>query len=408
MTRRVAVTGMGIVSALGIGLPENRARALAGQSGIRPVTRFSAGRYRARQAGEVESLPLPPWRRFRAERLDRGTHLLYHASFEALAQSGPAADGWGAVPPMVAIGTSIGGMISGERYHERILRDGSGPGDAWMLFDYLPHSQVLHLMAELDIAGAPVVFADACASGANAIGHAFRSIRSGERDLALAGGYDPLSEFVFAGFNSLQALSPGLCRPFDRDRDGLVLGEGAAVMVLEERGRALARGARILGEIAGYGESCDAFHMTRPDPEGRGAMDAMRMALADAGVNAAAVGYVNAHGTGTPFNDAMEAKAIRAVFGAHADRVPVSSTKPMTGHVLGGAGAVEAVLTMSALREGRIPPNLNFETPDPACPVRIAAVGEDRPGMEFALSNSFGFGGTNATLILRAASGEDE
>jgi 3-oxoacyl-[acyl-carrier-protein] synthase II len=403
--RRVAVTGMGIVSALGIGFSENRSRALAGESGIRPVRRFDAGRYRTCQAGEVESLSLPPWRRFRAARLDRGTHLLYHAAFEAIAHSGLALDGWGAVSPMVAIGTSIGGMISGERYHERLLREGSASVAAWMLFDYLPHSQVLHLMAELDIAGAPLVFANACSSGANAIGHAFRTIRSGERGLALAGGYDPLSEFVFAGFNSLQALSTGLCRPFDRRRDGLVLGEGAAVMVLEERGRALARGARILGEIAGYGESGDAFHMTRPDPEGRGAMESMRLALADAAVDASEVGYVNAHGTGTPFNDAMEAKAIRSVFGAHADRVPVSSTKPMTGHVLGGAGAVEAVLTMAALLEGRIPPNLNYETSDPECPVRIAGVDEGGAGMEFALSNSFGFGGTNATLILRAASG---
>lgn len=408
MRRRVAVTGMGIVSALGIGLPENRTGALSGRSGIRPIARFDAGGYRTRLAGEVESLPLPPWRRFRAARLDRGTHLLYHAFFEALGQSGLAADGWGAVPPMVAVGTSIGGMISGERYHARLHREGTGSVGAWMLFDYLPHSQVFHLMAELDIGGAPLVFANACASGANAIGHAFRSIRSGERDLALAGGYDPLSEFVFAGFNSLQALSPGLCRPFDRNRDGLVLGEGAAVIVLEERARALARGARILGEIAGYGESCDAFHMTRPEPEGRGAIDSMRLALADAVVDADAVGYVNAHGTGTSFNDAMEAKAIRTVFGAHADRVPVSSTKPMTGHVLGGAGAIEAVLTMSALREGRIPPNLNYETPDPACPVRIAGVGEATEGMEFALSNSFGFGGTNATLILRAAPGGGE
>jgi 3-oxoacyl-[acyl-carrier-protein] synthase II len=407
MTRRVAVTGMGIVSALGMGLPENREKALSGESGIRPVTRFDAGRYRTRQAGEVESLPLPPWRRYRAARLDRGSHLLYHAFVEALGQSGLAADGWGAVPPAVVIGTSVGGMISGERYHERFLREGSGSVGAWMLFDFLPHSQVLHLMAEFGIDGAPLVFSNACASGANAIGHAFRSVRSGESDLAVTGGYDPLSEFVFAGFNSLQALSPGLCRPFDLDRDGLVLGEGAAVMVLEERGRALARGAGVLGEIAGYGESGDAFHMTRPDPEGRGATDSMRLALADAGVDAAVVGYINAHGTGTPFNDAMEAKAIRAVLGAHADRVPVSSTKPMTGHVLGGAGAVEAVLTLLALGDGRIPPNLNFGTPDPACPVRVAGEAERRAGMEFALSNSFGFGGTNATLLLRATSRGD-
>jgi 3-oxoacyl-[acyl-carrier-protein] synthase II len=402
-TRRVVVTAVGIVSALGIGLDENRRRLLSGEGGIGPVTLFDPDGCRSRTAGEVPSLPPAPWRRFRAEGLDRGSHLLHHAFGEALAAGGLAPGDGTLRSVAVAVGTSVGGMISGERYHERFLSGGRPP--LRLAADYLPHVQVHRAMADFGLSSVPVVFADACASGANAVGHAFRAVRSGESDAALAGGYDPLSAFVFAGFNSLQALSTGLCRPFDRERDGLVLGEGAAVLLLEEREAALARGAAILGEIAGYGFSGDAFHMTRPDPEGRGAEAAMRGALSDAGADPECVGYVNAHGTGTPFNDAMEAKAIRSVLGGRADRVPVSSTKAMTGHVLGGAGAIEAVFTLLALAASSIPPNLNYAVPDPECPVRVASVPEAAPGLSHALSNSFGFGGTNASLLLRAHEG---
>lgn len=403
MSRRVAITGMGIVTAHGLGKAVNWAKTAAGKSSIGPVTLFDTARYRTRQAGEVRDFLIPPWERLRASRLDRASHLLYHAFAEALAESGLSSGALAEASPIVALGTTLGGMPSGERYHEAYVRRGPDRANPVLLSDHLAHCQGLHLMREFGIPGAPRVFSNACASGANAVGFAFLAVRAGDAESAVCGGYDPLCEFVFAGFHSLQALTPGLCRPFDRNRDGLALGEGAGILLIEEWGRALRRGARILGEIIGYGESADAFHMTRPDPEARGAEMALRRALSSAGVGPESVDYINAHGTGTAFNDPAEAKAIRRVLGPAAERAPVSSTKPMIGHLLGGSGAVEAILTVLALREKTVPPNLHYETPDPECVLSIAPVAAPAGRMEVALSNSFGFGGANAALVLRAS-----
>ncbi|HBO68888.1 MAG TPA: beta-ketoacyl-[acyl-carrier-protein] synthase II [Deltaproteobacteria bacterium] len=406
MRRRVAITGIGIVTSHGAGKAANWERIIAGESGIRPVTRFEAGKYRTGKAGQIVDLPVPSWRRVRRSRLDFASNLLHVAFLEALGDTGMSPDALAACSPMVSLGTTLGGMISGERYHETYIRKGPSRALPSLVADHLAHCQPLRIMEEYSLPGVPVVFSDACASGANAVGFAFRAVRGGEADMAVCGGFDSLCEFVFAGFHSLQALTPGLCRPFDRSRDGMVLGEGAGVMFLEPWDRAGARGARILGELIGYGESTDAFHMTRPDPHGAGAISAMRSALADAGVEPDAVGYVNAHGTGTPFNDAMEAAAILAVFGASGDQVPVSSIKPMIGHLLGGAGAVEGIITVLTLQEKRLPPNLNYETPDPACGLRIVRVSERAPCLGVAMSNSFGFGGSNATLVFRSPTGD--
>jgi len=408
MRRRVAITGIGIVTSLGAGKKANWERIVAGESGIRPVSRFDAEKYRTGNAGEIADLPVPPWRRVRRSRLDFASNLLHVAFLEALGDTGLPPDEIAACAPIVSLGTTLGGMISGERYHKTYMRQGPSRAMPSLVADHLAHCQPLHVMEEYSLPGVPVVFSDACASGANAVGHAFRSVRSGEVDMAVCGGYDSLCEFVFAGFHSLQALTPGLCRPFDRTRDGMVLGEGAGVMFLEAWDRAGARGARILGELIGYGESTDAFHMTRPDPEAAGAISAMRSALADAGVEPDAVGYVNAHGTGTPFNDAMEASAILALFGERGGRVPVSSIKPMIGHLLGGAGAVEGIITALALQEKRLPPNLNYRAPDPACALRIVRVSERAPSLDVAMSNSFGFGGTNAALVFRSPTGNGD
>jgi 3-oxoacyl-[acyl-carrier-protein] synthase II len=394
---------MGIVTAHGLGKEVNWAKTVAGVSSIGPVTLFDTAKYRTRHAGEVKDLPLPPWERLRASRLDRASHLLYHAFTEALAESGLSAGALAEISPIVALGTTLGGMASGQRYHETYVRRGPDRANPILLSDHLAHCQGLHLMREFGIPGSPLVFSNACASGANAVGFAFMAVRAGETAAAVCGGYDPLCEFVFAGFHSLQALTPELCRPFDLNRNGLALGEGAGILLIEEWERARDRGARILGEIIGYGESADAFHMTRPDPEARGAEAALRRALESAGVEPETVDYINAHGTGTPFNDPAEAKAIRRVLGPAAERVPVSSIKPMIGHLLGGAGAVEAILTVLALGEKTIPPNLNYETADPECALPIVPIVAPADRMEVALSNSFGFGGANAALVLRAA-----
>ena len=403
MHRRVAITGMGIVTSHGVGKTVNWRKTLAGESGIRPITLFDTTDYRTKQAGQLVDLPVAPWKRFRHSRMDRSSNLLYHALAEACEESGVTATEWISSPPIVALGTTLGGMSSGERYHETYLRKGPSLARPSFIVNHLAQSQILQLMEEFSIPGTPRVFMNACASGANAVGYAFRVLRAGQCEVALCGGYDALCAFGFAGFHSLQALTTGLCRPFDRNRDGLAIGEGVGILVLEIRERAEARGAQILGEIIGYGESNDAFHMTRPDSDGKVAALAVRGALEDAGIEPEDVDYVNAHGTGTPFNDASETAALVAALGSRAREVPVSSTKSMIGHLLGGAGAVEGIHTVLALAENWLPPNVNYETPDPDCRLRIVQ-GAERPArMRVAISNSFGFGGANATLAFRGA-----
>ncbi len=403
MTRRVAVTGMGLVTSHGIGKAVNWRKTLAGESSIRPITLFDTTGYRTTRAGQLAELPLAPWRRMRAARLDRASHLLYHATAEALGESGITAAEWNAARATAALGTTLGGMASGERYHRAYVGSGPSRSRPSQVVDHLAHAQPLHLLEEFSLGGVPLVFSNACASGANAVGHGVGVIRAGRADLALCGGYDPLCEFAFAGFHSLQALTSELCRPFDRRRSGLAIGEGAGVFLLEAWDRATARGARILGEVLGYGESNDAFHMTRPDPEGKSAALAIRRALQDAGVAPESVGYVNAHGTGTSFNDVSETASLLAALGPRAREVPVSSSKSMIGHLLGGAGAVEGILTVLALQTGWLPPNVNYETPDPQCDLRIIRTAVRADGVRIALSNSFGFGGANAVLVFRAA-----
>ncbi|MGE5664941.1 MAG: beta-ketoacyl-[acyl-carrier-protein] synthase family protein [Deltaproteobacteria bacterium] len=404
MRRRVAVTGLGIVTSHGLGQAVNRESVLSGRTSIREITLFDSAGYRANRAGQVAKLPTAPWTRFRPSRLDRASHLLHHAFAEALEDSGLSASGLASARPVVALGTTLGGMGSGERYHAEYLAKGAARARLSLLYDHLAHCQPIHLMEEFSLPGVPAVFSNACASGASAVGHAFHAVRAGRARAAVCGGYDPLCEFVVAGFHSLQALTAELCRPFDLNRSGLVIGEGAGVLVLEEWEAARERGARIAGEIAGFGESTDAFHMTRPDPEGQWAALAIRRALADAGAGPDEIDYVNAHGTGTPFNDTAEAAALFAALGERAAEIPVSSTKPQVGHVLGGAGAVEAIFTLMALAEGRLPPHANYETPDPACGLRVVRGAQARPErLRTALSNSFGFGGANAVLLLKAA-----
>jgi 3-oxoacyl-[acyl-carrier-protein] synthase II len=392
---------MGMVTPHGIGQAVSWKKTVAGQSGIRPITLFDTAGYRTKQAGQLADLPAAPWRRFRPGRMDRASTVLYHALAEALEEAGLTAV-TREPDPVVALGTTLGGMRSGQRYHEAYVRKGPARARPSLVLDHLAHCQPLALMREFSLGGTPRVFSNACAAGANAVGYGFRAIRDGRADLAICGGYDALCEFAFAGFHALQALTTESCRPFDRHRSGLALGEGAGVLVLEAWDRAESRGARIRGEIIGYGESSDAFHMTRPEPEGKGAALAIRHALMDAGVGPEDVDYVNAHGTGTPFNDRAEATALCSALGPRGREIPVSSTKSMLGHLLGGAGAVEAILTALAIEEQRLPPNLNYETPDPDCDLRIVRHTERAQGLTVALSNSFGFGGANATLVLGA------
>lgn len=397
MKRRVVITGVGIVTAHGTGYEANLEGMRLGRDSIAAIRSFDVSAYRGKTGGEASGFSFNrPLQKLRRKRLDRSSQFLLTAFEEARLQSGLDLNG---VEASVSLGTTLGGMISGTRYHADYIRKGRDRARPSFLTDYLAHFQAEHIMEEYGIIGSAATYSDACASGANAIGYAFHSIRDSITDVAIAGGYDPMCEFTFAGFNSLQAVTPALCRPFDQRRDGLVLGEGAAVLVMEDLGSATKRGARILGEVAGFGASSDAHHSTRPDPDARGAISAIKAALDDACVLSSDIDYINAHGTATPYNDHMEAKAINAVFGRRP--VPVSSIKPMIGHLLGAAGAVEAVVSLMAIKEGFIPQNINCERIDPLCQVSVVLEPVPRASIKRVLSNSFGFGGANASLVFQ-------
>ena len=388
---------MGIITALGADIQTNWSGIKAGVSGIKKITSFDSSRYRAESGGEAEEFTPASLKNLRAARLDRASRLLIHTVREALSDAG-ILNLQNETDVLLSLGTTLGGMLSGQAFHREALRKGLRRARLSLTVDYLAHHQPAHLFREFQMQGDSMIFSNACASGTNAVGYAFHSIRKREYDIAICGGYDTMSEFTFAGFNSLMAVTPALCRPFDKHRDGLALGEGAGILVLEALDHALQRNAPVFAEVAGYGESADAYHMTSPEPSGMQASRAINNALRDAGYPA--VDYINAHGTGTKFNDIMEARAIAGSLGDKAKTVPVSSIKPMIGHLLGGAGAVEAIVSVLSIIHKTIPPNLNYETPDPECDLNIVRE-TMQSDVRTALSNSFGFGGVNASIIFR-------
>ena len=301
-------------------------------------------------------------------------------------------------PELTVIGTTSGGMSFGEAYYRSLHGKGTlRHAPAWIA-NYPPQKPVIDALEAFGISSPCQVIANACASGTNAIGHAFECVRSGRYKSVLTGGYDALSELVFVGFDSLQASTPEKCRPFDRERTGMVIGEGAAILALECLDSARARGANILAEVSGYGISTDNHHLTQPDPSGIGPRAAMQEAIKSAQIGLEAIDYINAHGTATPLNDAAEAKAIHDLF---ASRVPVSSTKSMMGHSLGAAGAIEAVVCLLALQHQFLPPNINFRAPDKNVDLDIVANEPRSASIDTIVSNSFGFGGTNASIVIR-------
>ncbi|MGH7822156.1 MAG: beta-ketoacyl-[acyl-carrier-protein] synthase family protein, partial [Candidatus Binatia bacterium] len=323
---------------------------------------------------------------------------------EARRSSGLADSGVAAPRIGVAVGGTTGGMLEAEERYRRASREGRRLG-APILLSMPVHATADALAAVFGLEGPRITVATACSSSVNSIGLAADAIQEGRADVMIAGGTEAHCKMTFAGFNALQAIDPGVCRPFDRRRAGLSLGEGAAILVLEAEEHARRRGADVLAEIGGYGASADAHHMTAPDPEGRGAVLAMRRALAEAGVSPAEVDYVNAHGTGTPQNDPIETRAIHQVFGAHAPRLAVSSTKSQLGHCLGAAGAVEVLATVLAIRHGFVPPTANLEEPDPECDLDYVSRTARERKVRIALSNSYGFGGNDASICLRAYEG---
>lgn len=388
-SRRVAIVAGGIVSPLGFGLTETLQSLQQGRDCVTPVTTFSVEKTRCKTAAQIDDgrLLSKANRRRRDRRLHRASYMVMTALAELL-EHAPNFE-----PEIAIVGTTSGGMSFGE-YFYRTLGNG-GACSAALIANYPPQKQIVDAMEKFGINAPSQVIANACASGTNAIGHAFSAIRAGLYQRILAGGYDALSELVFVGFDSLQAATPEKCRPFDSNRSGMVLGEGAALFALEEFESARRRGAEILGEIIGYGISTDNHHLTQPNPDGSGPRRAMEQALAQAELMPKQVGYINAHGTATVLNDTAEGKAIMELFG----EVPVSSTKSMMGHSLGAAGAIEAVVSLLALQHQFLPPNINFREAELS--LNIVANQARTAQFDCAVSNSFGFGGTNATIVLR-------
>jgi 3-oxoacyl-[acyl-carrier-protein] synthase II len=392
-TTRVAVVAAGVVSPLGFGLAETLDSLRQARDCVTAVTRFSVAQCRCKTAGQVpdDRLLAGSNKDLRAKRLHRASHLMIQALGEVASQAPEFK------PELTVIGTTSGGMSYGEHYYRSLVRAGNLRHAPTWIANYPTQKPVIDAQEAFGFSAPCQVIANACASGTNAIGHAFECVRSGRYQRVLTGGYDTLSELVFTGFDSLQASTPEKCRPFDQHRTGMVLGEGAAILALENLDIARERGVAVLAEIIGYGISTDNFHITQPDPSGIGAQKAMQQALQSAGISADEVDYINAHGTATVFNDAAEGKAINGLFNG----VPVSSTKSMMGHSLGAAGAIEAVICLLALQHQLLPPNINFSALDHNLDLNIVA-NESRPAVvRTALSNSFGFGGTNASILMR-------
>ncbi len=397
---RVVVTGAGIVTALGSGWNINAAGFRSGKTAFRPVTLFDVSRQRTKIAAEFDLpavLPKTGLAEKNLGRLDRAARMLLLAAQEAWRQSG-----WQPQENLpVVLGTTSGEMSLGQAYLRQALESPrSFKRQPTRIAHYQVQRQGLDLCDAFNFQGPITIIANACASGSNAIGHAWEMLRTGRAERVLTGGYDALCHLTFAGFDSLQALSPTPCRPFDASRNGLTLGEGAAVLTLETLPAAKKRGAEIIGEIIGYGAINDVYHLTQPHPEGQAALAAMTAACTSAGVTPEQIDYVNAHGTATPKNDATETAAINCWAGERARHLPVSSTKASIGHLLGAAGAVEAVVCLMALRGQWLPPEILLNEVDPACHFPIVRQAEDKK-IELALSNSFGFGGANASLIFR-------
>jgi len=407
----VVVTGLGCITPLGLDVASTWAALAEGRSGVAPISSFDASPFETRFAAEVKGLDAEALlgRRL-ARRMDRFTQFAAAATQQALAQAGLTIDERNRDRVGVIVGTGIGGIATLIEEGERMRSGGPRRVSPFMVPMMLPDGAAGQIAILFGARGPNMAVVTACATGANAIGEAAETIRRGAADVMIAGGAEAaILPLTLAGFNVMDAISrrnddpASASRPFDRDRDGFVMGEGAGIMILESYEHAVRRGAVMLGEVSGYASTNDAHHLSAPAENGAGAALCMTLALEDARLKPEAIGYINAHGTSTRLNDASETAAIKTAFGDHARRVPISSTKSMTGHLLGAAGAVEAIICLEAMRHTLLPPTLNYRTPDPACDLDYIPNAARRAAAEHCLSNSFGFGGHNACLILSQA-----
>lgn len=408
--QRVAVTGIGAICGLGNSIDEVWANALAGKSGITKLERQDSSQWPVTFAGEVKNFKLDeslmPLKE--QERFDLFNQFALHAGQEALKMSGMLTAGYESTRIGVILGTGLGGFPHIEMHHKTLIEKGARRVSPFFIPSVIPNMAPGLMAIHWGLRGLNYSIASACASSAHAIGAAATEIMLGRQDAVITGGTEAvITPFTIAGFASMKALSKRneephrASRPFDVDRDGFVMGEGAGLIVLENYDKAKARGARIIAEVVGWGATNDAYHITAPHPEGEGTVPCMQQALAQAGVAKEVVGYINAHGTSTPVGDVAETNAIKRVFGEHAKKLFVSSTKSMTGHLLGAAGGLESVFCIKALETGMLPPTINLDNQDPACDLDYVANKARKADIQYAMNNSFGFGGTNSTTLFK-------
>jgi len=411
--RRVVVTGMGLVIPTGIGVDTAWKHAREGKSGIGLLTRFDTNGFETKIAGEVKNFNPESWiDKKEIKKMDLFIQYSIAATKEAVEDARLAIGPDNAEQIGVIVGTGLGGLPSLEKYHKVLLERGPSrisPFFIPMLIANLASGQIA---IQFGPKGPNTCVVTACATGAHCIGDAFRAIVYGDAEAMITGGTEAnITPLTIGGFNAMKALSTRndepekACRPFEKNRDGFVVAEGAGILILEELQFALNRKARIYAELVGYGYTGDAYHITAPSPEGDGAVRCMRMAIKDAKVKPEDVDYINAHGTSTPLNDLTETLAIKTVFGDHAKGIPISATKSMTGHLLGAAGSTEAIFTILAIRDGIMPPTINYEEPDPQCDLDYVPNVARRKAIRVAMSNAFGFGGTNAALVFKKFEG---
>jgi 3-oxoacyl-[acyl-carrier-protein] synthase II len=413
LKRRVVVTGMGIVSPLGIGLENNWAAICQGRSGIGPITKFDTSEYPCKIAGEVKNFDPDAYiDKKDQKKMDIFIQFALAAGTMAIKQSGLVIDESTADRVGVLVGSGLGGLSTIEKYHTMLLKNGPkkvSPFFVPMLIVNLAPGQI---SIYFGCRGPNSSVVTACATGNHSIGEAFRIIQRGDADAMIAGGVEStITPLAVAGFCALKALSTRndepqkASRPFEKNRDGFVMSEGAGILVLEDLEKAQQHNANIFAEIVGFGCNADAYHITAPSPNGEGAAKCMQLTLDDAGLKPEDIDYINAHGTSTPMNDLSETMAMKTVFRDHIKKLPVSSTKSMTGHLLGASGGVEAIFSLLAIRDSIIPPTINYEEPDPECDLDYVPNVARKKEVRIVMSNSFGFGGTNATLIFKRFEG---
>ncbi|RME58728.1 MAG: beta-ketoacyl-[acyl-carrier-protein] synthase II [Candidatus Dadabacteria bacterium] len=407
--RRVVVTGSGVVSPIGNDVATAWKNAVEGVSGIGEITRFDASSFPTRIAGEVRDFdPLVCIEKKELKKLDLFSQFALVAAYQAISQAKLSQDELSHTKAGCIMGIGIGGIATLEHYHKVLLESGPRRLSPFLIPALISNIAPGTIAIKWGLKGVNYVVTSACSSSTHAIGEAFRMIKEGLQDVVITGGAEHgVTPLGIGGFSAMKALSTRndeperASRPFDKDRDGFVLSEGAAVLVLEELNYALQRGANILAEVAGYGFSSDAYHITAPCPDGEGAVLCMKNALDDAGILPTEINYINAHGTSTEANDKTETNAIKQLFKEHSYKLVVSSTKSVTGHLLGAAGAIEALLTVYAVKDGIVPPTINLDNPDPECDLNYSPNKATKLNINYALSNSFGFGGTNASLVFK-------